>query len=159
MLTSIRLSLPSSTLCDTQGYRFGFIAASFPSTQEPKSGREGWPCCALPCGKKCLLPLLLLGQEAPVAPVRAKVTCPEVIPGVVGEMVTHPTNTPTHLGEWQVSEAEAEKGHRRGFIHTQPCPRPDGEPHLPWEPEYTLGDVYHSESWSGISLSICLLLY
>ena len=95
MLTSIRLSLPSSTLCDTQGYRFGFIAASFPSTQEPKSSREGWPCCALPCGKKRLLPLLLLGQEAPVAPVRAKVTSSEVMPGVVGEMVTHPTNMPT----------------------------------------------------------------
>ena len=63
------------------------------------------------------------------------------------------------LGEGQVSEAEAEKGHRRGIIHTQPCPRPDGKPHLPWETEYTLGDVYCSESWSGISLSICLLIY
>ena len=42
VLTSIRLSLPSSTLCDTQGYRFGFIAASFPSTRsQNQAGRDG----------------------------------------------------------------------------------------------------------------------
>lgn len=37
-----------------QGYRFGFIAVFFPSTQQAKSVREGWPCSMFPYSKEML---------------------------------------------------------------------------------------------------------
>lgn len=38
----------------SQGYRFGFIAVFFPSTQQAKSVREGWPCSIFPYSKGML---------------------------------------------------------------------------------------------------------